>query len=36
MRKTVLSCLSALSASCLLAACVPGLSDDGWTVFWAR
>lgn len=27
MRKTVLSCLSALSASCLLAACIPGLPD---------
>ena len=33
MRKTVLSCLSALSASCLLAACVPGLSDDAGLYF---
>ena len=33
MRKTVLSCLSALSASCLLAACVPGLSDDARLYF---
>ena len=33
MRKTVLSCLSALSASCLLAACIPGLSDDAGLYF---
>ena len=28
MKKKTLSCLSTLSVSCLLAACVPGLSDD--------
>lgn len=28
MKKKMLSCLSTLSVSCLLAACVPGLSDD--------
>ena len=33
MKKKVLSCLSALSASCLLAACVPGLSDDARLYF---
>lgn len=33
MKKRVLSCLSALSASCLLAACVPGLSDDADAYF---
>ena len=29
----MLSCLSALSASCLLAACVPGMSDDAGLYF---
>lgn len=33
MKKKVLSCLSALSVSCLLAACVPGLSDDADAYF---
>ena len=33
MRKTVLSCLPALSVLCLLAACVPGLSDDAELYF---
>ena len=33
MKKKVLSCLSALSASCLLAACVPGLTDDARLYF---
>ena len=33
MRKTVLSCLPALSVLCLLAACGPGLSDDAELYF---
>jgi len=33
MKKKALSCLSALSVSCLLAACVPGLSDDAGLYF---
>ena len=33
MNKKVLSCLSALSVSWLLAACVPGLSDDAGLYF---
>ncbi len=33
MKKKVLSCLSALSVSWLLAACVPGLSDDAGLYF---
>ena len=33
MKKKTLSCLSALSVSCLLAACVPGLSDDAGRYF---
>ena len=33
MKKKVLSCLSALSASCLLAVCVPGLTDDARLYF---
>ena len=33
MKKKVLSCLSALSVSCLLAACIPGLSDDAGLYF---
>ena len=33
MKKKVLSSLSALSVSCLLAACVPGLSDDADAYF---
>jgi putative citrate lyase acyl carrier protein len=33
MRKKVLSCLPALSVLCLLAACVPGLSDDAGLYF---
>ena len=31
--KKVLSCLSVLSVSCLMAACVPGLSDDAGLYF---
>ena len=33
MKEKVLSCLSALSVSCLLVACVPGLSDDAGLYF---
>lgn len=33
MKKKTLSCLLALSVSCLLAACVPGLSDDADAYF---